>query len=145
MTEKTEKTEKREVNRREFVKSSGQAVLGTAAVVGIAAPPPALAQGVDRAAVVAAVGDTLIPTDTDDPGYATLEPHQITAEVLKELAMTDADLALFNRSAESAFGGRDFLHLKEEERGQYFEAVNEGKGAAGADGAKLQRVFRALR
>ncbi len=43
------------------------------------AGPGQAATTVDRSAVIAALGDTIIPSDPGDPGYRTLEPYNITA------------------------------------------------------------------
>ncbi len=87
--------EKRKVTRREFIKKTGA---GSAAIWAMA---PCFSLGhasiqesrLDRGAVFAALGDTLIPTDPGDPGYRSLEPYKITEEVMRGLAaVRDADL-----------------------------------------------------
>ena len=75
-----------------------------------------------------------------------MEGHNITAEVLKELEVSEEDLALFNSEAGGMFGGRTFVQLKEEERGKYFEAVDGGKVGSNKEvTGKLQRALRRVR
>src|SRR5580704_16543157 len=81
-------------SRRDFLKTVGVAAATTAVAssgaVALAAPTHT------RSEIIAAIGDTLIPSDPGDHGYKDLESHQITEEVLKALpGVTDADTALF--------------------------------------------------
>ena len=139
--------EKKKVTRRDFVKATGVAATGAAvATVGVRSAVGAGALDVDRAGIVGAMGDTFVPTDAGDPGYRVLEGHNITAEVLKELEVSEEDLALFNSEAGGMFGGRTFVQLKEEERGKYFEAVDGGKVGSNKEvTGKLQRALRRVR
>src|SRR5689334_23622391 len=94
---------KSKVSRRDFIKRSGA---GSSAITGIG---PGLTFGkgettqasqLDRHAMFAALGDTLIPTDPGDPGYKSLEPYKITEEVMKQMGgLTDADLEAFNQAS----------------------------------------------
>ena len=79
------------LTRRDFLKTTGLGTAAAAASLGVAerASGQSPAPAVDRATVVAALGDTLIPSDPGDPGYKTLEPFNITAEVLKGMPVTD--------------------------------------------------------
>jgi len=114
------------VSRREFLKRTGTGATGAAALAS-AGRQEARGAAAERAELVAAMGDTLIPTDPGDPGYRTLEPYNITAEVLKELRVSDEDLARFDEGARARYG-RGFVELEETERGEYFESVAEAGG-----------------
>jgi len=138
-----------EVTRRDFLKTTGLSVaalpvIATPAWAAQAAAPAAVA---DRATLIAALGDTLIPDEPNDPGYRSLEAYNITAEVMKGLtALRDDDLALFNRSAAPLFGGKTFVELDEERRAEYLRLIIDGnrfddKQLLG----KLQSVYRLTR
>lgn len=120
---------KKQVSRRDFLKKTSTGATATAAVTltttKCAETPPETS--VDRVAIVAAIGNTLIPSDPGDPGYRVLEDHNITAEVLKQLPVTDEDLELFNDHAGEMFSKEDFLQLSESEKEQYFDAIFSGK------------------
>jgi hypothetical protein len=121
---------KKRVSRREFLKSAG---VGPAAVSVLA---PGLIHGTSEAqksvlaqrhAIIAALGDTLIPTDPGDPGYKSLEAYKITEEVMKGLTpITDAELEALNRGSAEYFAGRDFLQLTESQRADYLRLIIDG-------------------
>lgn len=120
---------KKRVSRREFLKSAGVAP----AAVTVFAPRliqvgnEAQKAQVHRQPIFAALGDTLIPTDPDDPGYKSLEPYKITEEVMKGLtSITDAELEAFNRGSTDFFAGRDFLQLTESQRADYLRLIIDG-------------------
>ncbi len=131
---------KPKVSRRDFLKKTGTGATATAVALGTTGcaetGEPA---GVDRAALVAAIGDTLIPSDPDDPGYKVLEDHNITAEVLKQLRVEDELLALFDSHAAEMFSGRSFLQLSGSEKEQYFDAVFSGDQIADQQTAQTLR------
>ena len=134
------------VTRRDFLKTTG---LGATAAATLGVVRPASGQPAapdpDRAAVVAAMGETLIPSDPGDPGYKTLEPFNITAEVMKELEVSDEELGLFNTHAASLYSGKSFVQLGEREREGYFDAVAAAEKFDKATGQKLQGVLRRVR
>jgi hypothetical protein len=132
-------------SRREFVKTIG----ATAAAVALAgssslvsAAPPA-----NRHAVIAALGDALIPSDPGDPGYKDLEAYNITEEVLKGLSgVSDADLELFNESTKEKFGGKTFEDLAEAQRAEYLRQISDGGAVTDAKELKvLRKVYRNTR
>jgi len=139
---------KKDVSRRDFLKTTG---MGAAVIpaAGVAATQQAQAQGmmVDRSAVIAALGDTIIPSDPGDPGYRTLEPYNITAEVMKGLTgLTDDALAAFDSGATSFFSGKTFLELGESERADYLNLIIDGSRIADDDlRGNLQSVYRLTR
>ena len=139
---------KRKVTRRDFLKKSGSGATATAvAMVSLQScqTSPA-ASDLDRTAVVAAIGDTLIPTDPGDPGYQTLEPYNISVEVLKELQASDEELVLFDGQAGEMFSGKSFLQLNQSERASYFDAVFSGDQFEDKEtGEKLQQTLRSIR
>ena len=133
--------ERENFTRRDFIKTVSVAT-GVAAV---AAPYHGL-QGapVNRHAVIAAMGDTLIPSDPGDPGYKDLEPYKITEEVLKALpGVSDADLELLNERSRGKFGGGSFLELAEPQRAEYLHQIIDGTAVSdGKELEALQRVYR---
>ncbi len=133
---------KKKVSRRDFLKKTGSGATGTAvalASIRTAKAAPA-ALDVDPAAVVAALGDVLIPSDPGDPGYKTLEPYNITAEVMKDFPVSDEELVLLNSQAGELFAGKTFMQLKESERESYFDSVFSGER-----GEELQRTLLGIR
>lgn len=114
---------------------------------GFAGREPAPTAPVDRHALFAALGDTLIPTDPGDPGYKSLEPYKITDEVMKGLsAIRDDDLNSFNQGCGAFFDGRNFLQLAEAQRAEYLRLLIDGSRFS--DKAQLrilQRVYRQTR
>jgi hypothetical protein len=141
---------KKKVSRREFLKWTGAGSLALGAVTpGLAFVGSAAQESPEagRHALVAAIGDTLIPSDPGDPGYKTLEPYRITDEVLKKLdALSDADARAFNNSSSAFFGGRSFLELTEGQRADYLRMVIEGSKFSDKTELKtLQRIYRQVR
>jgi hypothetical protein len=141
---------KKNVSRREFLKRSGVGSIAIAAATpgfALSASPAAPSPLADRRAIFAALGDTLIPTDPGDPGYKSLEPYQITDEVMKGLeALPDSDLDAFNQGSAAFFAGRTFLQLTESQRAEYLRLIIEGdKFTSRAPLRTLQRVYRQTR
>lgn len=138
-----------EVSRRDFLKTTGLGVvaLPLVATPALAAQSPATAATVDRHTLIAALGETLIPDEPNDPGYRSLEAYNITAEVMRGLtALRDDDVALFNRSAAPLFGGKTFVDLDEAQRAEYLRLLLDGsrfddKQLLG----KLQSLYRLTR
>ena len=89
------------------------------------APVPANAKP-----VVAALGVLFVPSKPGDPGYAELEPHGISDEVLKNFPLDGVDL--FNTTAAQRFNGRTFLELAEPQRIEYLKVVAGGSAVADA-------------
>ena len=134
------------VSRRDFLKTTGA---GTAALTTVAPSltSTASAAAIDRHAVIAALGDTMIPTDPGDPGYSALEPYKITDEVMKGLTgISDDDLTLFNSKATEFFNGKSFLELQEPQRADYLRLIIDGSKVTDKQAlAKLQSVYRLTR
>jgi hypothetical protein len=149
-TRKVRTMSKDKVSRRQFLKWSGAGSIAIASVaphLGLARTPPQESAESGRHALVAALGDTLIPTDPGDPGYKSLEPYKITDEVLKKLdGVTEADAIAFNNGSAAFFDGRAFLQLTESQRADYLRIVLEGgKFADKAQLKTLQKVYRQVR
>ena len=140
-----EKMEKKDVSRRDFLKTAS--AVTAAVAIGTVSTTAAAAPAVNRQDMVAALGDTLLPSDPGDPGYKDLEPHKITAEVLKALpGVSDADLELFNERSKEKFGGKSFLELAEPQRAQYLQQIIEGTAVSDAKELEtLRRVYRNTR
>jgi hypothetical protein len=135
---------RRKDTRRQFLK-------GTVTVLGAAVPIENLAAepvpAADPRAIVAALGDTIIPTDgARYPGYKRLEASGISTQVLNTLRHLDRvslpDLTLFNTSAQPLLG-KTFVELDEAGRTSYVEALLT---ADSASNAKLdQATFTTLK
>src|SRR5262245_54406933 len=100
--------------RRGFVKATalgvGAAALGGRTVIAAANSP-------DRFQILAALGETIIPSKPGDPGFKDLEPQGIVQEVNKNLvAFKDDAFSSFNQGAAVLFQGKTFLELSEEDR-----------------------------
>ena len=120
----------KDVSRRDFLKKGTKQGIALASVAVAPSSEAAINKAnqnpVDRHALVAALGDTLIPS-TPDPGYKSLEPYNITTEVLKGLAiLRDSDLRMFNEESRSHFSDKKFLQLGEEARENYLEMIIDG-------------------
>ena len=140
---------KRKVSRREFlIRTGGGSVALTAAAPALGFKEDTLQPAaLDRHAIFAALGDTLIPTDPGDPGYRSLERYKITEEVMKGLdRIADADLDAFNKESAVFFAGRDFLHLTESQRADYLRLIIDGSKFIDKTRLRtLQRVYRQTR
>ncbi len=123
------------------------AVAAVKPTTGFVGMEPASTAPVDRHAIFAALGDTLIPTDPGDPGYRSLEPYKITEEVMKGLTATkDEDLDSFNKGSGAFFEGRQFVQLTESQRTDYLRLVIDGtKFIDQAQLRVLQRIYRQAR
>lgn len=98
---------------------------------------------VPRNAIIFAIGDTLIPSAKDDPGYRDLEWYGITAEVSRRIEIADADLDHFNRAASS---DRNFTDLTGAERAAFFDQVIQGTGTRDdAEKKKLKETYSHVR
>jgi len=132
-------------SRREFMQTAAVAVM----TVGVASAGTMAvsASAVDRHAVIAALGDTLIPSEPGDPGYKDLEAYKITQEVLKALpGVSDADLELFNETAKRKFSGTNFLELSAAQRAQYLRLIIDGSAATDSKELEnLRRVYQNTR
>jgi hypothetical protein len=141
---------KKSVSRREFLKRSAGGSAAIAALVpevSFAKDSAQLPQAGNSHAILAALGDTLIPTDPGDPGYKSLEKYRITEEVMKGLtALPDSDLETFNTGCGLFFAGRSFLQLTESQRTDYVRFVIDGSRFTDkAQLRTLQRVYRQTR
>ena len=134
--------------RRKFLKQAG---LGTAAIAaaGSLLPQAPLGQEVqaagmsNRQAIVFLLGDTLIPSEPDDPGYRDMEWYGITEEVMKGLGdISDEDFETFNRESKSLFEENSFLDLDEDQRAEYLNLIIDGGRFAEQLLGKLQSVYR---
>jgi hypothetical protein len=145
---------KRKDTRRQFLKGT-VTVLGAAVPIeNLAAAPAAPAAPADPRAIVAALGDTIIPTDgARYPGYKRLEASGISTQVLNTLRHLDRvalpDLALFNTAAQPLFG-KTFVELDEAGRASYVDALFTGDSNViaklePATATVLQRVVRLSR
>jgi len=158
------KKEKETVSRRSFIKHGSVGTLAAAVTnVGSLSGQTAaqLPSGYDRFRIFSKIGDTLIPTDPGNPGYRTLEPYNITAEVMKGTAvpvrredgelynagpLSDQNLALFNSQSAAFFGGKSFLELSEDERAEYLTMIVEGVRITDPEVlATLQSVYTLVR
>ncbi len=120
-------SKKERVSRRRFIKHGSVGAVAAA----VSQVTPSLGQttgtlpsNYDRALIFAKLGDTLIPSSPGDPGYKTLEPYNITAEIMKGVAsISDEDMALFNSESADHFGGKTFVELSEAQRADYLNMI----------------------
>ncbi|MBI2817034.1 MAG: twin-arginine translocation signal domain-containing protein [Acidobacteria bacterium] len=116
-----------EKSRREFLKQTGAGALGAgilAKTLLATSSDFSNAPQVDKKRLVAALGDTIIPTAPGYSGYQPLEQYGITDEVLKALpGVSQQDLNVFNASAGEFFGGKSFLDLTVEQRGEFLNLI----------------------
>jgi len=166
--------EEKRINRRNFLKGTGAAAIGVG--MGLPAALPAETPGtvdlsqapaVNPKQLVAALGDTLIPTATGYPGYKRLEQYGISDEVLKGLSgITPEEFKVFNAVTQEFFA-KPFVDLNEADRTAFLEivadsfppdtwGVGSGKKSKGAESQlhakfakdvvdKVQKVFRLTR
>jgi hypothetical protein len=117
------------ISRRWFLKTTGLSSLSFWGVLNrLWAGPPAQAglPAVDPKRLVAALGDTIIPTAEGYPGYKRLEQHGITDEVLKGLeGISQADFDLFNAASRDLFNQRLFVDLNEQDRAVFLQTLVE--------------------
>ncbi|HWP44742.1 MAG TPA: hypothetical protein VNO14_15950 [Blastocatellia bacterium] len=161
-----DKKRKKGISRRYFIKTSASA--GTVTVARLAALGPAEGRGagaeapgggqtqaqaekparagVNRKAILFAIGDTLIPSAPGDPGYRDLEWYGIAEAVERWMdEMSDDDLALFNSSSAGPLK-KEFTKLSEQERADYFNMIlKEGSFKDEALQGKLKAVYDATR
>jgi len=141
---------KEKVSRRKFIKH------GSVSTVAVAVSqirttrgqaPGALPSNYDRELIFAKLGDTLIPSSPGDPGYKTLEPYNITAEIMKGVdSIPDEDLALFNSESAAHFGGQTFVELSEAKRADYLNMIADGVNISDSQVlGRLQGVYRLVR
>jgi len=150
-----DKRYRKRVSRRDFIK--GGATVGTATIASMAgikaigaqqrtvgadfplSNPDSVSQDresdreqteqkVYRQAIFFAIGDTLIPSSPNDPGYKDLEWYGITEEVNRRLEdLPDNDLDLFDKSSITPFKKR-FTELSESQRAEYFNLILQRDG-----------------
>ncbi len=143
-------SKKEKVSRRNFIKKSSVGTLAVAVspVGSVSAQSKAkLPSGYDRTLIFAKLGDTLIPSAAGDPGYRSLEPYNITAEIMKGLqSMSDQDLALFNSQSAEFFGGKTFVELSESQRADYLNLIADGVRITDPQvQMKLQSIYSLVR
>ena len=143
-------SKKDKVSRRKFMMHGSVSTIAMAAstmspVRGQAARD--LPAGYDRALVISKLGDTLIPSSPGDPGYRTLEPYNITAEILKGVdSISDENLVLFNDESAAHFDGKTFVELSEAKRVDFLTMIVEGINITDSQVLeKLQSVYRLVR
>ena len=135
--------ENKSTSRRHFLKKTA---LGS---VALTSPVQAVqtALTADRLKILAALGDTLIPSAPGKPGFRSLERHGITAETNKGLrALEDELFDEFNQAARWFFQDRTFLELGEEERAQFLRKVIDGEEFGDkTHHGRVRRLYRLAR
>ncbi len=101
----------------------------------------------DRLQILAALGDTLIPSAPGRPGFRSMESHGITRETNQGLrALEDELFAEFNQTASQFFEGRSFVQLGEEERARFLRKIIDGEEFADKElHGRVRRVYRLVR
>lgn len=130
-------------SRRDFVKG---AALGAGGLL-LTAGQTEAADTQDRMKVLAALGDTIIPSKEGKPGFRDLEPYGIVEELNRTLrSMNDSMFSNFNEASRPFFKDRPFLELSEDERAGFLKAVISGDGFQDAQiHAAVRRVYRLTR
>src|SRR5665811_679914 len=117
----------KDMSRREFLEKTGAGAIGVTVLPQVLLAKSAAvssAPEVDRKRLVAALGDTIIPTAPDNPGYRHLEQYGITEEILKALpGISQQDLNVFNDSAGEFFNGKSFLDLNADQRTEFLSLI----------------------
>ena len=133
----------RRAGRREFFKKAATGIGAFMLPVTVVEA----AVDVDRLRILAALGETIIPSKPGDSGYLELEPYDITLAVNKVLvSLTDQMFVHFNQASREFFEGRTFVELSEEERAEFLKTVIDGsKFADKASGRTAKRVYRLVR
>ncbi len=128
-------------SRRHFLKKTA---LGSAVLASTAAPAQAQT---DRLQILAALGDTLIPSAAGKPGFKSFQPYGITEEVNKSLtALPDELFATFNQATTEFFKDRIFIELNEDERAQFLRKVISGDEFTDRTlHQKVRRLYRLVR
>ena len=135
--------ENKHTSRRHFLKKTA---LGSVALTS-PVQTAQTAMTADRLQVLAALGDTLIPSAPEKTGFRSLEPHGITAETNKGLrALEDELFDEFNQAAGVFFQDRSFLELGEQERAQFLRKVIDGEEFADKTlHRRVRRLYRLAR
>ena len=140
---------KRRKTRRQFLKASATALTTTISAEKLSAAPQSSAAAPQPRDIVAALGDTIIPTEgVQYAGYKRLEASGISTQVLNGLRrldrVTQADIALFNSSAKDLMG-KTFLELDQAGRASFLETLFAGKPLTELDEATSGTVHRVLK
>lgn len=127
--------------RRAFL---GSVALGASALAtGLSAGEQRAPAREERLKILAALGETIVPSDPGDPGFRELEPHGITEEVNKMLRpLKDAVFVKFNQASRPFFQNRTFVELTEIERADFLKKVAAGKEITDPS---VRRVFKFAR
>jgi hypothetical protein len=97
-----------------------------------------------RHAFFLALGETLIPSSPESPGFKTLDAQGITAELVDQLAnVADDQIELFNKTAAGPFG-KPFVDLAPDDQAAYLRAILAGDAKLG-DPAVVQKLQTLLR
>lgn len=130
----------RDLTRRGFLKVG---VTATTLGAGLLRAHEVLAQS-PRDTFFQALGDTLIPSSQESPGFKSLEPQGIAKELVSQLSsITDEQIDLFDKGSAALFG-KVFTQLNAEGRAAYLRAIlaNDPKLGEKAQTQKLQTVLR---
>jgi hypothetical protein len=136
------------------LKHSGLGLLGASIAARFGwASQETTAPAVEPRAVIAALGDTLIPTDEPAyPGYRRLESRQISEHVWNILRrverVTASDVQTFNDGPKATLG-KTFVELNAAQRNAYLETVAAGSGTVAPAARKVfergrKQVFTAF-
>lgn len=146
------KKKKKSNDRRQFLKKSVEAMIVTPALVGSSAwvstaSPAQAEEAKDRLQILAALGDTLIPSAAEKPGFKSLQPYGITEEVNRSLtALEDELFVTFNQSSSRFFEGRTFIELSEEDRARFLRRIISGTDFSDLTlHQKVHRLYKLVR
>lgn len=140
------------ISRRWFLRTAGLASIAFWGAIDRLWPQssrPETIPAVELKALIAAMGDTLIPSAPGYPGYRGLEGHGITEEVIRGLQGIDQkEFAVMNAATRDFFDGTLFIDLDEEKRTRFlqmvansFPAGSFGEPAMSVEDGSLQGIL----
>ncbi len=133
----------KDTSRRHFLKKTALGSVALSSSVEAAQTTKAA----DRLQILAALGDTLVPSAPGKPGFRSMEPYGITAETNRRLrALEDALFTEFDQAAREFFQDRTFVELDEDESAQFLRKVIDGSGFTDKTlHGKVRRLYRLVR
>ena len=131
------------ISRRWLLKTASLASMTFWGAIGHLWPQSSRSEEVPKVELkelIAAFGDTLIPSAPGYPGYRRLEEHGLTEEVIQGLQGIDLkEFAVMNAATQDFFNGRLFVDLNEQQRTRFLQMVADSfpAGAFGAPAVSL--------
>jgi len=135
---------KKSITRRRFLRDTGT-VVSVITFAGAQANTVAPEDIPAANQIVAAIGDTLIPSEAEDPGYTDLEKFGITDEVMKQLrGLSAGNYVAFNNASQNRFNEKTFMELAETERSEFLTLIID-KSLPETDQIQCEMVYNLVR